>query len=99
MVVKFADTQKDKEQKRMAQQLQQQMQQISAASVWGNLAGLNTLGPQYLAVSLCGLLSADSASSQLFLLLLPLVNRHNGIYNSYHLKILHKNSGNVALKL
>nr|XP_023509564.1 CUGBP Elav-like family member 1 isoform X2 [Equus caballus] len=49
MVVKFADTQKDKEQKRMAQQLQQQMQQISAASVWGNLAGLNTLGPQYLA--------------------------------------------------
>uniref|UniRef100_A0A2I3SZN4 CUGBP Elav-like family member 1 n=1 Tax=Pan troglodytes TaxID=9598 RepID=A0A2I3SZN4_PANTR len=61
MVVKFADTQKDKEQKRMAQQLQQQMQQISAASVWGNLAGLNTLGPQYLAVSLCGLLSADCA--------------------------------------
>uniref|UniRef100_A0A8I4A3X0 CUGBP Elav-like family member 1 n=1 Tax=Callithrix jacchus TaxID=9483 RepID=A0A8I4A3X0_CALJA len=52
MVVKFADTQKDKEQKRMAQQLQQQMQQISAASVWGNLAGLNTLGPQYLAASL-----------------------------------------------
>ncbi|XP_037022128.1 CUGBP Elav-like family member 1 isoform X8 [Artibeus jamaicensis] len=50
MVVKFADTQKDKEQKRMAQQLQQQMQQISAASVWGNLAGLNTLGPQYLAL-------------------------------------------------
>ncbi|KAM8970185.1 CUGBP Elav-like family member 1 isoform 14-T20 [Sarcophilus harrisii] len=50
IVVKFADTQKDKEQKRMAQQLQQQMQQISAASVWGNLAGLNTLGPQYLAL-------------------------------------------------
>uniref|UniRef100_A0A8C0HRR0 CUGBP Elav-like family member 1 n=1 Tax=Buteo japonicus TaxID=224669 RepID=A0A8C0HRR0_9AVES len=49
IVVKFADTQKDKEQKRIAQQLQQQMQQISAASVWGNLAGLNTLGPQYLA--------------------------------------------------
>ncbi|XP_031800090.1 CUGBP Elav-like family member 1 isoform X7 [Sarcophilus harrisii] len=52
IVVKFADTQKDKEQKRMAQQLQQQMQQISAASVWGNLAGLNTLGPQYLALYL-----------------------------------------------
>uniref|UniRef100_A0A8C7EDU9 CUGBP Elav-like family member 1 n=1 Tax=Nothoprocta perdicaria TaxID=30464 RepID=A0A8C7EDU9_NOTPE len=51
IVVKFADTQKDKEQKRIAQQLQQQMQQISAASVWGNLAGLNTLGPQYLAVA------------------------------------------------
>lgn len=51
IVVKFADTQKDKEQKRMAQQLQQQMQQLSAASMWGNLTGLNSLGPQYLAVS------------------------------------------------
>uniref|UniRef100_A0A8D3CEU8 RRM domain-containing protein n=1 Tax=Scophthalmus maximus TaxID=52904 RepID=A0A8D3CEU8_SCOMX len=51
IVVKFADTQKDKEQKRMAQQLQQQMQQLSAASMWGNLTGLNNLGPQYLAVS------------------------------------------------
>uniref|UniRef100_A0A669CNJ4 Cugbp, Elav-like family member 1 n=1 Tax=Oreochromis niloticus TaxID=8128 RepID=A0A669CNJ4_ORENI len=49
IVVKFADTQKDKEQKRMAQQLQQQMQQLSAASMWGNLTGLNSLGPQYLA--------------------------------------------------
>ncbi len=37
----------------MAQQLQQQMQQLSAASMWGNLTGLNSLGPQYLAVSLC----------------------------------------------
>uniref|UniRef100_A0A4W6CIX3 Cugbp, Elav-like family member 1 n=1 Tax=Lates calcarifer TaxID=8187 RepID=A0A4W6CIX3_LATCA len=55
IVVKFADTQKDKEQKRMAQQLQQQMQQLSAASMWGNLTGLNSLGPQYLAVSLCSL--------------------------------------------
>lgn len=35
----------------MAQQLQQQMQQLSAASMWGNLTGLNSLGPQYLAVS------------------------------------------------
>ncbi|KAG2462148.1 CELF1 protein, partial [Polypterus senegalus] len=52
IVVKFADTQKDKEQKRIAQQLQQQMQQLSAASMWGNLAGLNTLGPQYLALYL-----------------------------------------------
>lgn len=51
IVVKFADTQKDKEQKRMAQQLQQQMQQLNAASMWGNLTGLNSLGPQYLAVS------------------------------------------------
>lgn len=51
IVVKFADTQKDKEQKRMTQQLQQQMQQLNAASMWGNLTGLNSLGPQYLAVS------------------------------------------------
>ncbi|XP_067901987.1 CUGBP Elav-like family member 1 isoform X2 [Heterodontus francisci] len=50
IVVKFADTQKDKEQKRIAQQLQQQMQQLNAATMWGNLAGLNTLGPQYLAL-------------------------------------------------
>ncbi|KAM3850322.1 CUGBP Elav-like family member 1 isoform 9-T9 [Diretmus argenteus] len=50
IVVKFADTQKDKEQKRMAQQLQQQMQQLNAASMWGNLTGLNSLGPQYLAL-------------------------------------------------
>uniref|UniRef100_A0A3B4ZUW6 CUGBP Elav-like family member 1 n=1 Tax=Stegastes partitus TaxID=144197 RepID=A0A3B4ZUW6_9TELE len=56
IVVKFADTQKDKEQKRMAQQLQQQMQQLSAASMWGNLTGLNNLGPQYLAVSVCFLI-------------------------------------------
>uniref|UniRef100_A0A672QVI0 CUGBP Elav-like family member 1 n=1 Tax=Sinocyclocheilus grahami TaxID=75366 RepID=A0A672QVI0_SINGR len=53
IVVKFADTQKDKEQKRIAQQLQQQMQQLNAASMWGNLTGLNSLGPQYLAVMLC----------------------------------------------
>uniref|UniRef100_A0AAY4CFF2 RRM domain-containing protein n=2 Tax=Denticeps clupeoides TaxID=299321 RepID=A0AAY4CFF2_9TELE len=52
IVVKFADTQKDKEQKRIAQQLQQQMQQLNAASMWGNLTGLNSLGPQYLAVRL-----------------------------------------------
>ncbi|KAM9318333.1 CUGBP Elav-like family member 1 isoform 2-T14 [Pholidichthys leucotaenia] len=52
IVVKFADTQKDKEQKRMAQQLQQQIQQLSAASMWGNLTGLNSLGPQYLALYL-----------------------------------------------
>nr|XP_023672921.1 CUGBP Elav-like family member 1 isoform X6 [Paramormyrops kingsleyae] len=50
VVVKFADTQKDKEQKRIAQQLQQQMQQLNAASMWGNLTGLNSLGPQYLAL-------------------------------------------------
>ncbi|XP_051562074.1 CUGBP Elav-like family member 1 isoform X2 [Myxocyprinus asiaticus] len=50
IVVKFADTQKDKEQKCIAQQLQQQMQQLNAASMWGNLTGLNSLGPQYLAL-------------------------------------------------
>ncbi|KAM6311730.1 CUGBP Elav-like family member 1 isoform 10-T10 [Aegotheles albertisi] len=63
IVVKFADTQKDKEQKRIAQQLQQQMQQISAASLWGNLAGLNTLGPQYLALYLQLLQQTAAASS------------------------------------
>ncbi|KAG8430733.1 hypothetical protein GDO86_020063 [Hymenochirus boettgeri] len=52
IVVKFADTQKDKEQKRMTQQLQHQMQQINAASMWGNLAGLSSLAPQYLALYL-----------------------------------------------
>uniref|UniRef100_A0A3B3VWN3 Cugbp, Elav-like family member 1 n=1 Tax=Poecilia latipinna TaxID=48699 RepID=A0A3B3VWN3_9TELE len=51
IVVKFADTQKDKEQKRLAQQLQQQMQQLSATSMWGNLSGFHNLGPQFLAVS------------------------------------------------
>ncbi|XP_055084993.1 CUGBP Elav-like family member 1 [Periophthalmus magnuspinnatus] len=51
IVVKFADTQKDKEQKRLAQQLQQHMQQLSAASLWSNLTGLSSMGPQYLAVS------------------------------------------------
>ncbi|XP_013882637.1 CUGBP Elav-like family member 1 [Austrofundulus limnaeus] len=52
IVVKFADTQKDKEQKRLAQQLQQQMQQLSASSMWGSLCGFNSLGPQYLALYL-----------------------------------------------
>ncbi|XP_043938663.1 CUGBP Elav-like family member 1 isoform X2 [Protopterus annectens] len=52
IVVKFADTQKDKEQRRLTQQLQQQIQQLSAASIWGNLTGLNALGPQYLALYL-----------------------------------------------
>ncbi|KAM9301826.1 CUGBP Elav-like family member 1 isoform 3-T3 [Gastrophryne carolinensis] len=64
IVVKFADTQRDKEQKRMAQQLQQQMQQINAASVWGNLAGLNSLAPQYLALYL-QLLQQTATSSNL----------------------------------
>lgn len=50
-MVKFADTQRDKEQRRLQQQLVQQIQQLNNASTWGNLAGLGTLTPQYLAVS------------------------------------------------
>ncbi|XP_058629647.1 CUGBP Elav-like family member 2 isoform X9 [Onychostoma macrolepis] len=50
MVVKFADTQKDKEQRRLQQQLAQQMQQLNSASAWGSLTGLTGLTPQYLAV-------------------------------------------------
>uniref|UniRef100_A0A8C5H732 RRM domain-containing protein n=1 Tax=Gouania willdenowi TaxID=441366 RepID=A0A8C5H732_GOUWI len=65
IVVKFADTQKDKEQKRMAQQLQQQMQQLSAASMWGNLTGLNSLGPQYLALYLQLLQQSASTGNSL----------------------------------
>lgn len=48
--MKFADTQKDKEQRRLQQQLAQQMQQLNTAT-WGNLTGLGGLTPQYLAVS------------------------------------------------
>uniref|UniRef100_A0A3Q3F2W1 CUGBP Elav-like family member 2 n=1 Tax=Labrus bergylta TaxID=56723 RepID=A0A3Q3F2W1_9LABR len=40
-----------KEQRRLQQQLVQQIQQLNSASTWGNLAGLGTLTPQYLAVS------------------------------------------------
>lgn len=52
-MVKFADTQKDKEQRRLQQQLAQQMQQLNTAT-WGNLTGLGGLTPQYLAVSAGG---------------------------------------------
>uniref|UniRef100_A0A674CZN2 CUGBP Elav-like family member 2 n=1 Tax=Salmo trutta TaxID=8032 RepID=A0A674CZN2_SALTR len=51
MVCKFADTQRDKEQRRLQQQMAQQMQQLNSASTWGNLAGLGGLTPQYLAVT------------------------------------------------
>lgn len=51
--MKFADTQKDKEQRRLQQQLAQQMQQLNTAT-WGNLTGLGGLTPQYLAVSSWG---------------------------------------------
>ncbi|XP_011605825.1 CUGBP Elav-like family member 2 isoform X3 [Takifugu rubripes] len=50
LVVKLADTQRDKEQRRLQQQLVQQIQQLNNASTWGNLAGLGTLSPQYLAL-------------------------------------------------
>ncbi|KAM8861994.1 CUGBP Elav-like family member 2 isoform X2 [Synchiropus splendidus] len=50
LVVKFADTQRDKEQRRLQQQLVQQIQQLNSASTWGNLTGLGTLSPQYLAL-------------------------------------------------
>ncbi|XP_070610507.1 CUGBP Elav-like family member 2 isoform X17 [Erythrolamprus reginae] len=49
IVVKFADTQKDKEQRRLQQQLAQQMQQLNTAT-WGNLTGLGGFTPQYLAL-------------------------------------------------
>ncbi|TNN82121.1 CUGBP Elav-like family member 2 [Liparis tanakae] len=60
LVVKFADTQRDKEQRRLQQQLVQQIQQLNSASTWGNLAGLGTLSPQYLAL----LQQASSTSNQ-----------------------------------
>lgn len=60
MVAKFADTQRDKEQRRLQQQLAQQMQQLNSASTWGNLAGLGSLTPQYLAL----LQQATSSSNQ-----------------------------------
>ncbi|XP_048112409.1 CUGBP Elav-like family member 2 isoform X2 [Alosa alosa] len=60
MVVKFADTQKDKEQRRLQQQLQQ-MQQLNSTSSWGNLSGLGGLTPQYLAL----LQQAAASSSSL----------------------------------
>ncbi|XP_040824060.1 CUGBP Elav-like family member 2 isoform X15 [Ochotona curzoniae] len=62
IVVKFADTQKDKEQRRLQQQLAQQMQQLNTAT-WGNLTGLGGLTPQYLAVSTELLQQATSSSN------------------------------------
>ncbi|XP_034019367.1 CUGBP Elav-like family member 2 isoform X7 [Thalassophryne amazonica] len=50
IVVKFADTQKDKEQRRLQQQLALQMQQLNSATTWGSLTGLGGLTPQYLAL-------------------------------------------------
>uniref|UniRef100_A0AAV2KY86 RRM domain-containing protein n=1 Tax=Knipowitschia caucasica TaxID=637954 RepID=A0AAV2KY86_KNICA len=59
LVVKFADTQRDKEQRRLQQQLVQQIQQLNSAP-WGNLAALGALTPQYLAL----LQQATSTSNQ-----------------------------------
>ena len=42
MVVKFADTQKEKDQKRIHQ---------ATASLWGGIGGMGNLTPQYLTVS------------------------------------------------
>ncbi|XP_024912319.1 CUGBP Elav-like family member 2 isoform X1 [Cynoglossus semilaevis] len=60
LVVKFADTQRDKEQRRLQQQLVQQIQQLNNTSTWGNLAGLSALTPQYLAL----LQQASSTTNQ-----------------------------------
>ncbi|KAM8974237.1 CUGBP Elav-like family member 2 isoform 10-T10 [Pelodytes ibericus] len=62
IVVKFADTQKDKEQRRLQQQLAQQMQQLNTAT-WGNLTGLGGLTPQYLALYVQLLQQATSSSN------------------------------------
>uniref|UniRef100_A0A7N8XRX2 Cugbp, Elav-like family member 2 n=1 Tax=Mastacembelus armatus TaxID=205130 RepID=A0A7N8XRX2_9TELE len=63
IVVKFADTQKDKEQRRLQQQLAQQMQQLNSATTWGSLTGLGGLTPQYLAVRSALLQQATSSGN------------------------------------
>lgn len=67
IVVKFADTQKDKEQRRLQQQLAQQMQQLNSATTWGSLTGLGGLTPQYLAVRTAITFSSSSPFSHLHL--------------------------------
>uniref|UniRef100_A0A3B3VXX9 Cugbp, Elav-like family member 2 n=1 Tax=Poecilia latipinna TaxID=48699 RepID=A0A3B3VXX9_9TELE len=62
IVVKFADTQKDKEQRRLQQQLAQQMQQLNSATTWGSLTGLGGLTPQYLAVRVAAAPVASAAT-------------------------------------
>uniref|UniRef100_A0A087Y4M3 Cugbp, Elav-like family member 2 n=1 Tax=Poecilia formosa TaxID=48698 RepID=A0A087Y4M3_POEFO len=68
IVVKFADTQKDKEQRRLQQQLAQQMQQLNSATTWGSLTGLGGLTPQYLAVRVAAASPASiiTSSSSVF---------------------------------
>ncbi|XP_015242240.1 PREDICTED: CUGBP Elav-like family member 2 isoform X3 [Cyprinodon variegatus] len=65
IVVKFADTQKDKEQRRLQQQLAQQMQQLNSATTWGSLTGLGGLTPQYLAVRVAAAASPASITSSI----------------------------------
>lgn len=64
-MVKFADTQKDKEQRRLQQQLAQQMQQLNSATTWGSLTGLGGLTPQYLAVRVAAAASPASITSSI----------------------------------
>uniref|UniRef100_S4RQ57 RRM domain-containing protein n=1 Tax=Petromyzon marinus TaxID=7757 RepID=S4RQ57_PETMA len=68
VVVKFADTQKDKEQRKLQTQLQQLQQLNAAATSWGSLGGgLATLNPQYLALyKICSSSSKVSLSYQAF---------------------------------
>ncbi|KAM6962193.1 CUGBP Elav-like family member 2 isoform 2-T2 [Tautogolabrus adspersus] len=66
IVVKFADTQKDKEQRRLQQQLAQQMQQLNSATTWGSLTGLGGLTPQYLAVRRAAASPTITSSSSLY---------------------------------
>ena len=61
--MKFADTQKDKEQRRLQQQLAQQMQQLNSATTWGSLTGLGGLTPQYLAVRAAAALPTSTITS------------------------------------
>lgn len=63
IVVKFADTQKDKEQRRLQQQLAQQMQQLNSATTWGSLTGLGGLTPQYLAVRRAAVTPTSTSST------------------------------------
>uniref|UniRef100_A0A8C6W050 Cugbp, Elav-like family member 2 n=1 Tax=Nothobranchius furzeri TaxID=105023 RepID=A0A8C6W050_NOTFU len=74
IVVKFADTQKDKEQRRLQQQLAQQMQQLNSATTWGSLTGLGGLTPQYLAVRAVAAMSKITTNPKICMSALQLQN-------------------------
>ncbi|XP_047191967.1 CUGBP Elav-like family member 2 isoform X11 [Scophthalmus maximus] len=74
IVVKFADTQKDKEQRRLQQQLAQQMQQLNSATTWGSLTGLGGLTPQYLAVRRAAASPTTITSSSIIPYCSPMAN-------------------------